>query len=490
MRFITSSTATTTEPRRGLPGALRRLAEECGFPLGEEQIRGVIVAGPPIALHVIGACSTTDQAVLDHVEQLGIARVVAPSLTPPRHPMRDRSWHAPIADAWRDGQLEALLVIIPPGALPVWAPPLLTALDETSLAGDGQLLIVGSDADLERALPPGTRFIPRGDNAVERMMHALNRIRAARLLGRVPGDATIVSRPEAVAIATRAVAARQGESCVFLDVADGTTIVVAQDGAAAVYHDPAIDYAHGTVRLLNRVGPEAIARWLPFSLDATALRTWAVRRASWPMAILTSTDDCAIAAAFARAALRTLLDTVGAIPNGARWMLGPSVTRLGSPMASLGLIADLMPAVRLATVVSETEDLSPALGVCESFFLGDTLHVLQDDAFLPIGSVIRASLDGERPAAALSATVTRGRGTMTVNVAPNATTTIAGDGAATVTLTRSGRDDAPIEAQGGPGGILVDTRRRPLRALPQEDARPNVSARLRSLSAVNDVSPG
>gem|GEM_PF-5883570 len=488
-RFVTGSPAITHEPRRGLPGALDRLAEQCGYALTEELIRAVVVAGPPLAVHIVGDCGTTDQAALDLAEQCGIAHIVAPPILPPRHPARDRSWFEPIADAWKSGRLEALLVVIPPGALPLWVPPLLTTLSNIPCPAHARLLILGSDTDLSTALPPGALLIPRDDRLTERLTDALNRERAVRLLDRFPVEATIVSRPEALTAAARAIASARRVPCVLLDVADGTTVIVANNGTAAVYHHPDIDCARGAVRLLNRVKPDEIARWLPFTLDATALRTWALRRVSWPMAILTDDEDCAVAAALARAALRVVLGTITSpIPEGAVWIVGQSIMRLGPPAVALRMIADLMPSVRVATVAGDADDLLAVVGALGSRYPDDVIRPLTDDALLPVGSVIQAVLSGERAGEPLSATFTHGDHTMTVDLLPNAIATIAGDVATTVTLTRNGRDDAPIRTQGGPGGILVDTRRRPLTAIPQPGPRPNVSGRLRPALAIGDVS--
>lgn len=479
-RFITNSPAITHEARRGIPGALYRLADQCGFPCTEEMIHGVVVAGPPLALHLVGERGTADQTALDYIARYGIAHVEAPPPPLPRHPERDRAWCDAIRATWEEGEFETLLVVIPPGALPLWVAPLLTTLAEGKPAEYARLLVIGSDPDLAAALPPGALFLPRDERLTEHLAAALNYQRATRLFNWLPGQTPVVSRPEALAAAARAIATERGTPCVYLDVADGTTVVVADERAFALHHDPAMDYARSAVRLLNRAGPDEIARWLPFPLDPAALRAWAVRRVSWPMATLTDDEDRAIAAAMARAALRLALGSIRErISDGAAWILGQSVAALGAPAFALRSVADLLPAVRLATVARDGDDLLPIVGLLASLNADDATGALVADAVIPAGSVLQDSASGERARGTRSVTITCRDDRRTVAVPSNTMTTIPCDAPATITLTRDGRDETPIRVEGGDGGILLDTRRRPLATVPRQESRPNVSERLR-----------
>ncbi|HEY8293628.1 MAG TPA: hypothetical protein VIG44_14150, partial [Thermomicrobiales bacterium] len=362
-RFIAGSPAITTEPRRGIPGAVARLAWQCGYALSEEMTSAVIVAGPPVRLHVVGERGVDDVAALAIVEQFGIARVVAETVAPAGHRTRDRSWHQSLTDAWRDGRIEALLIIVPPGALPLWATQLLTTLNETASSGEVRCLVLASDADLAAALPPNTIFIPRGEHIAPQLTTALNRIRAARFLYRIQEEMPLLSRPEALAAALRAVSAARGRPAIYLDAADGTTALVADETGAAIYHDPDIDCARGAIRLLNQCEPEHITRWIPFATGANSLRTWALRRISWPMALLTDEEDRAIAAAFARVAIRQVLGkALARIPDGALWILGPTLARLGSSAMALRFVADLMPSIPVAVVACDSDDLLSTIG--------------------------------------------------------------------------------------------------------------------------------
>lgn len=479
-RFIAGSPAITTEPRRGIPGAVARLATQCGHVLSEEMTSAVIVAGPPVRLHVVGERSVDDAAALEIAERYGVARIVAETVTPTRHRARDRSWHQPLTDAWGAGRIEALLVVIPPGALPLWAAQLLTALNEMVPPGDARCLVLASDADLAAALPPDTIFIPRGEHIAHQLTDALNRMRAGRLQHRIPDETPLLSRPEALALAMRAVSAERGRPAVYLDVADGTTAIIADETGVTVYHDADIDCARGAIRLLNRCEPEQIIRWIPFTPDANSLRTWALRRISWPMALLTDEEDRAIAAAFARMAIRLVLDTaLERIPDGALWILGPTLARLGSSAAALRVVADLMPPIRVAVVACDSDDLLPATGALAIPSPADASSLLAHDARVPVGSVVQTSLNGERARGAISATITHDGRTRTADVGADTLTTIPCEGQATLSLTGQATSGTRIAVDGGAGGVLVDTRRRPLAAVTPNAARPSVSGRLR-----------
>ncbi len=491
-RFIAGSPAIVTEPQRGMRGALARLACQCGYALSGEMTSAVVVAGPPVRLHIVGERSRDDATALGIAERYGVAHVVAETAIPSRQRARNRSWCQPLTDLWRAGRIEALLVVIPPGALPLWAAQLLTALNETESSGDARCLVLTSDTALAAAVPPDTIVIPRGDQSARQLTNAMNRMRTTRCRQWIPDESPLLSRPEALAVAMRAVSVERGQPSVYLDVSEGTTAIIADESGATVYHDPDIDCARGVIRLLNRCAPEQIARWVPFTLDAQFLRTWALRRVSWPMALLTDDEDRAIAAAFARVAIRLVLGKAfERIPDGALWMLGPTLTQLGSSAAALRLVADLMPTIRVAVVACDSNDLIPAVGALAIPYPADASSLLAHDAILIVGSVVQASLAGERTRGALSATLVHDGRTRTTEVAADALTTIVCEGAATLRLTGHGTGGTRIALDGGAGGVLMDTRRRPLAAVTAHASRPNVSGRLRPAAtgwdALNDA---
>ena len=488
-RFIASRSAIVDEPHRGIPGALTQLATDGGFALAAEMIGATIIAGPPIAVRVVGECTAADAAALAIAERFGIARMVAVPMTPPRNPTRDHAWYRPVIDACRDGRIEALLVVVSPGVLPLWAAQFLTALSEVVTGEQALVLLLASDADLADMVSVDAIFLPRDTHQTSHLTGTLNRLRAARLLCGNIADAPILARPEALALAIQSVRAACGRSCVYLDVADGTTIIVTDENGMAVHHDPAIDYARGAARLLNHCEPAQIIRWIPLAVSASALRTWALRRISEPMAILTDEEDRVIAAGFARAALAMALEKI-ALPilDGAMWILGPALARLGSHAAALRLVADLMPSARVAIVTCDDDDLIPAVGALSVSHPPEASSLLAHDALVPAGSVVQASSSGKRARGVMTATLASDTRTVTIEVTPDTLTAVPCLTSATFSLTGDALRGDRISVQGGPGGVLVDMRRRPLAAVTPHASRPSVSGRLRPAAAPNGTS--
>lgn len=488
-RFIAGSPAITTEPQRGMPGALSRLASQCGYALSAEMASAAVIAGPPVQVQVVGERGEDDMAALEIAERFGVARIVGEPVTPSRPHARGHSWYQSVTRAWRDGQTEVLLIILPPGALPLWAADVLTALNETPPAGDARCLVLASDTDLAMALPPDTILFLRGDHLAQELTGALNRIRATRCLRWLPNEIPLLSRLEALIAAMRAISTERSRPSIYLDVGDGTTAIIADESATDVYHDPEIDGARGAIRLLRRCDTEQFTRLIPFTLGENTLRTWALRRISWPMAFLTDAEDRAIAAAFAHMAIRLVLGSaIGRIPDNALWILGPSLARLGSSATVLRMVADLMPSIRLAVVVCDSDDLIAATGALAIPYPGDVSSLLAHDALITVGSVVQAPMPGGRASNPITAMLTDDYRTRATDVTANSLTTITCDGPATLRLKGWETGIIQIAVDGGAGGVLVDTRRRPLAAVTPQASRPNVSGRLRPSTIANGAS--
>lgn len=483
-RFIANSVAHTSEPQRGIPGALARLGEQCGYPVSDTMTTAAVVSGPPLRMHVIGERGAADATALEAVERSGIAEIIASPALPPRRSERDTPWFRPAIEALRDGGIEALLVVIPPGALPLWAAQILTALGEITPTEDALCVILASDADLADVVPTGATLVVRDDHLVTRLARALNRIRAGRLLPGLPATTPVMSRSEALVAAARTMQAAGETPCVFVDVSDGTTIIVADARATIVHHDAEIDVSHGAPALVHRCGHERITRWLPSPIEERALHTWAVRRASRPGAPRVDRHDLLIASALARAALIHVMETHRiALPDTAHWIVGPALAQLASPSATVRLVADLLSASGVAVVIRDVDDLFATVGALSIPHPADAADLLARDGQIPLGSVVRATIPRDRRGGAGRATLVSDDRTWQADVAANALTTIACRGAATVTIHESNPSVEKVVVHGGAAGIVIDTRRRPLDAAATDMDRPSVSERLRPASA-------
>ncbi len=490
-RFVAMSAAVTSERRRGIPGALARLGAQCGYGVTEAMATAAVVSGPPIRIAVVGERSDADAAALDAIVRFGIAEIAASPVAPPRRPERDATWFQPAITALGDGQTEALLIIIPPGALLLWVAQILTGIGEAASVGGARCLALTSDAALADVMPGGADLLVRDDLLVAHLTYTLNRIRAGYLLPGLPTGTPILSRPEAIVAATRAMRADEKKACVYLDVSDGTTVIVADAGAVIVHHQSEIDCSHGAVALLQRCGPERITRWVPFPIEERALRTWAVHRASSPLKALVTQEDRRIAAAFARAALCQVMEATGTrVPNKAQWVIGHALARLGPPSDAVRLVADLLPASGIAAVICDRDDLFASIGALSFTHPEDAADLLRQDGCITAGTVIQAAPSNHRRGDRGHVTlVTDGR-TQSFEVAPNALTTISCHGMATVTLPGITASDDRIAVHGGVAGIVIDTRQRPVDAASSDLDRPTVSERLRSSSIPEGAANG
>ncbi|MDQ6905693.1 MAG: hypothetical protein M3176_02590 [Chloroflexota bacterium] len=489
VRFVARSGAVTIEPQRGISGVLLHLGEQCGYPVSAAMATAAVVSGSPLHIRVIGEPSATDTAALEAIERFGIATVIPSPAMPPRRPERGPSWVKPTIEALHNGRIEAILVLIPPGTLPVWAAQILTEIGENAPVEASHCIIIASDADLATVVPVGATLVIRDDHLAPRVASVLNRIRAGHLLPGMIAGTSVISRPEALVAAARMMRAASETSCVFVDVSDGTTMVVADEPAVVVHHDPGADFSCGAPALLLRCGVERIARWLPFPIDERTLRAWAIRRASLPVAPLVAREDILIASAFAHAAVSHLIEIARiGIPNNAHWIIGSALARLISPSTAVCFVADLLPASGVAMVTGDTDDLFAAVGALSISYPADASDLLAQDARITIGSAVRTTLTSDRRGSAGQATLIAGERTWKADVASNALTTIACDDTATLTVHGSKPSHNRLAVHGGVAGIVIDTRRRPVDAASSAAERPNVSGRLRTAAAMEDSS--
>ncbi len=489
VRFVARSGAVTSEPQRGLPGALVRLGEQCGYFVSAAMATVAVVSGSPLHIRVIGEPSASDTAALEAIERFGIAAVIPSPAMPPRHPERDPLWVKPAIEALHKGRTEAILVLIPPGILPVWAAQILTEIGENAPVEASHCIIIASDADLANVVPVGATLVIRDDHLAPRVANVLNRIRAGHLLPGMIAGTSVISRPEALVAAARMMWAASETPCVFVDVSDGTTMIVADEPAAIVYHDSGVDFSRGAPALLLRCGVERIARWIPSPIDERTLRAWAIRRASLPVAPLMAREDILIASAFAHAAVSQLMEMARiGIPSNAHWVVGPALARLISPSTAVRFIADLLPASAIAMVTCDTDDLFAAVGALSIPYPTDASDLLTQDGCIIVGSAVRAALTSDPQGSAGQATLIADDRTWKADVASNALTTIACDDAATLTVHGSKPSHNRLAVHGGVAGIVIDTRRRPVDAASSAAERPNVSGRLRPAAAMEDSS--
>jgi hypothetical protein len=489
-RFVASAPGEPGRQSDSVSPALQVLSDQSGYMLTPDDIEAILVRGRPLRGRVVGESSDDDRAALSGIERNGTLRTVAPVEAPPRGGSRLANWVREGAEQFNRGAIDVLIVALPPGDLPEWAARLINAVHESSLRADRQLIVLASSAEIAPALLPGVVLLERNDVLGQALAGQLAHLRATRLTPDLPARVRALSTTTSVAAGVSFARQDADEILVYLDIAEGSTAVVAHPSGIELLHDAACDLASGAVALLHRLGAEEVLRWIPFPIEAAALRAWAVRRVAAPRALPIDPTDRAIAGGFARAALRSLVATAASHPP-TRCIVGPGLLRLGMPTDALLAVADILPESRTVAVEIDADDLLPIVGYLAAQDTASARSLLTHDALTPLGAVMMLPANGERKASAADAIRTGSSGSTRTAVARDDITPVAVPSAETVhVIWRDGREE-PVTVYGGTAGLLVDTRARPLRGIAaRADGRGNVSNRLRAALAVDDTQRG
>jgi hypothetical protein len=480
-RFVASAPDEPGPSGDGVATALQMLADQCGDALTQEDIEAIIVRGRPLSARVVGELIDADRAALHAVERDGTVRILTAHDAPPRRASRRKEWAEQIAAQSRRGANDLLIVALPTGNVPVWAAQLVNAVQESPRRADHQLVILASDAALAPALLPDTILLERNDTLPRTLAGTLAHIRAARRAPNLPARAHALSAVAATAAGVSFARGTQDETIAYLNLSEGSTIVIAHPAGIDVLHDADCDMAAGAVTLLHRVGAETIARWIPFPMDAASLRSWAVRRVAAPRALLIDPADRAIAGGFARAVFRVLIARSAAPHTPTRCIVGPGLMRIGMAADAMRAVADSVPVSRLAAIEADVDDLLPAVGYFAMHAADSARSLLAHDALAPLGTILAVPSRGERSDAAVVALLTGSSGETRTPIARDELTPIALRSAGTIRLIRRDGREESCAVGGGPGGVLVDTRARPLRgSAAKADTRGKISDRLRA----------
>jgi hypothetical protein len=278
------------------------------------------------------------------------------------------------------------------------------------------------------------------------------------------------------------------ETVAYLDISEGSTVVVARPSGVELLHDATCDSAAGAVTLLQRLGTEEIARWIPFPVEAAALRAWAVRRVAAPSALLIDPVDRAIAGGFARAILRAMLTTVATASPPTRCIIGQGLLHIGTLAEAMSTVADILPASRAVSVQTDCDDLLSVVGYFSTHAAERARDLLAHDALAPLGTLVAVPPHG---ANRIEAVQTGTNPVARTTVAQGEVVPITAPSASTVRLLWHGGREETIAIQGGPFGVLIDTRTQPLRGIAvRADARATVSSRLRASLTVEEAQRG
>lgn len=296
-------------------------------------------------------------------------------------------------------------------------------------------------------------------------------------------DAPPLARSRAIDLVNRFMASQFGCEVLTVDLDEGFTCCWAKGNEGRALSEPALDLALGSANMLTALTLPDVARWLPFTLGEDELRGWILNRAVRPFTIPLSARDRQIEGALVRELLRT-----GAteIASGGSGPLAPELLVGGSFFARwpdptdtfMALIDGLDPQPQrgITQVALDREALLPLIGTLGTLEPERAAELFEHDSLFDLGAYVRLDcpaneqVEGEityRDGLTQSFTVHSGEllrlplpggeRAATLRLAPGTRARIGG-GNAGVAVTLTG-DDAP---HGGPVGLILDARERPL----------------------------
>ena len=321
------------------------------------------------------------------------------------------------------------------------------------------------------------------------------RLGARAMVGQVRGwSGPVASSLEGVGAATQLIAERYDVDVLTLDLGAAHAMAVSATGTAgrrrlvsAVRDD--LGVRSGQLRILREVGAGQLNRWLPSDADAESLLGGARRAAQLPAGVPESIDDLLVEHAFAREALRMVIQDLAYAQAGPGAAAGAGLQPVDLLIGSGGALARvprLMQAVMILLDAAQPDALTqlaldrtaalPLLGQVGLREGAASLGAgLERDGLLNLGLCIAPVGIGREGELAIKVEVAyASRSPVTVEVPFGAIEVVPlplGDRAALklwpskefdVGLGRGNAATPRTEVEGGAVGIIVDARGRPL----------------------------
>ena len=401
-RFIATARGEPGRRDDGIDTILQQISTQSGYVLAPDDIEAVLVRGRPLMSRVVGELSDDALATLRTFEQDGTVRLVSQSETPPHGGSHSAEWVRSVAEQFDRGGIDLLVIALPAGSIPEWAAQLFNALHDSSLRADRHLIVLAPDTAIAAVLPR-CATLAYGNTLRHTLADRLAHIRAAHLVPHFPPSVRALSSTTAVAAGVSFARGAADEAIVYLDISYGTTIVIAHRAGVELLHDAACDLATGAVTLLHRFGAEEIARWIPFPIDAIALRTWAIRRVAAPQALLLDPIDQAIAGGFARAIFRSIFGAAALAHAPTRCILGAGILRINKAADAMHMAADILPPSHTVAVEADVDDLLPIVGYFAVQDSDSARTLLTYDTCTPLGTLMMLPVQRGRKARSVTA---------------------------------------------------------------------------------------
>jgi len=192
---------------------------------------------------------------------------------------------------------------------------------------------------------------------------------------------------------------------VAVDIGSTATVLVgAFGGETATRISTNIGVGHSAQQLLDQVGTEAIANWLPFYPKPNEIENYALNKSLRPASVPIDLRDLYLEHAFLRAGLRALIyeerqawagvSTANtALPVEMIVVGGAPLTASGYSAFDMLLIADCLQPSGVTEIKADRYGLLPALGAMASINSDAVVQLLSGEALPTLGTLI--SIDGQ-----------------------------------------------------------------------------------------------
>lgn len=344
--------------------------------------------------------------------------------------------------------------------------------------------MMGEDANLT-GLDPGQFTVDEVASAIELELHGIYDSRVAdEAAGLIPGDPVFVNRGRAADLVARFTARRREQSVVAATIDDGTLITWANPTASQIVNRLDFDVNAHAIAVMG-MDTRRVTQLLPFSISLEDMYHWLLNRSLRPAVVAETRRDQLIESAVASEVLRTawsegegVADTdIGLVIGGplfARWYsptLGVlSLLNAFQPTPSGGLVEVVLDAEGLFLAAGAVGERSPALAA----------DAVEYDLLTPAASVIVVEGSGTEGDLAIRGEMAYEDGETVSFTVPFGSLHVVplGDGEpATLTLTcETGFSVGGVSSgesiefgntrplRGGPVGVIIDARGRPLEA--------------------------
>jgi hypothetical protein len=270
--------------------------------------------------------------------------------------------------------------------------------------------------------------------------------------------------------------------------AASTAVAAAFNGQLYLTVRSDIGSAFGGARLLQEVGADAIARWLPFELNAGELEAFVINKELRPSTIPPDTRELLIEQAIAREAIRTTLHV--ARPGWLRANTRPGdhslpliepivgsgavLTRAPRPGQAALMLLDALEPIGITQLLLDVYGLMPTLGVAAVASPLAAAEAIENNGLYVLGTVVVPVSSARAGEVILGVTMSYPEhGDIEVEVAAGTLEVLPlplGQTASVQLRPRHGidigrgpgRGGPPIKAHGGAVGLIIDARGRPL----------------------------